>query len=124
MVSAATGALLIPYAPAGQVRLTLLLACYAMFGLSLLASVMVTTLIWYRLTMHKLGPVTMVPTLWIVLGWLGQSITAVNLLGGVAHLALPAPYSTESRCSASRCSGSGWPPRSPSTPPVSTCPSR
>ncbi len=36
----------------------------------------------------------MVPTLWIVLGPLGQSITAANLLGGVAHHALPAPYST------------------------------
>jgi tellurite resistance protein TehA-like permease len=36
----------------------------------------------------------MVPTLWIVLGPLGQSITAVNLLGGVARLGLPPPYST------------------------------
>ena len=36
----------------------------------------------------------MVPTLWIVLGPLGQSITAANLLGGVARLALPAPYAT------------------------------
>lgn len=94
MVSAATGALLVPHAPAGQVRLTLLLACYAMFGLSLIASLIVTTLIWYRLTVHKLGPAATVPTLWIVLGWLGQSITAVNLLGAQAHLALPAPYST------------------------------
>jgi tellurite resistance protein TehA-like permease len=34
----------------------------------------------------------MVPTLWIVLGPFGQSITAANLLGGVAHDALPAPY--------------------------------
>jgi hypothetical protein len=33
---AATGALLIPYAPAGQVRLCLLLCCYAMFGISLI----------------------------------------------------------------------------------------
>lgn len=94
MVSAATGALLVPYAAAGQARLGLLLACYAMFGLSLIASMIVTTLIWYRLTIHKLGPAAMVPTLWIVLGWLGQSITAVNLLGGVAHLALPASYAT------------------------------
>jgi C4-dicarboxylate transporter/malic acid transport protein len=92
MVSAATGALLVPYAPAGQPRLNLLLACYAMFGLSLLASVIVTTLIWYRLTMHKLGAAATVPTIWIVLGWLGQSITAVNLLAGVAPLTLPAPY--------------------------------
>jgi hypothetical protein len=36
----------------------------------------------------------MVPTLWIVLGPLGQSITAVNLLGGVAPLVLPPPSGT------------------------------
>jgi C4-dicarboxylate transporter/malic acid transport protein len=94
MVSASTGALLIPFAPAGQPRLTMLLACYAMFGLSLLASVIVITLIWQRLAFHTTGPARMVPTLWIVLGPLGQSITAANLLGGVAHLALPAPYAT------------------------------
>lgn len=94
MVSASTGALLIPFAPAGQARLALLLCCYAMFGLSLLASLIVMTLIWYRLAVHKTGEARMVPTLWIVLGPLGQSITAANLLGGVAHQALPAPYST------------------------------
>jgi C4-dicarboxylate transporter/malic acid transport protein len=94
MVSSAAGALLVPFAPAGQLRLTLLLGCYAMFGLSLIASVIVTTLIWYRLTMHKEGPAATVPTVWIVLGWLGQSITAVNLLGNEAHLVMPAPYST------------------------------
>lgn len=94
MVSASTGALLIPYTPAGQARLSLLLCCYAMFGLSLLASLIVITLIWYRLAVHKTGDARMVPTLWIVLGPLGQSITAANLLGGVAHEALPAPYST------------------------------
>jgi C4-dicarboxylate transporter/malic acid transport protein len=94
MVSAATGALLVPYAPAGQIRLTLLLCCYAMFGLSLLASAAVITLIWQRLAVHKVGPAHMVPTLWIVLGPLGQSITAANLLGSNARLALPAPSAT------------------------------
>ncbi|WP_130290775.1 TDT family transporter [Pseudonocardia sediminis] len=94
MVSAATGAGLLPHVAAGQLRLTLLLACYAMFGLSLVASMIVTTLIWYRLTLHGTGPAATVPTLWIVLGWLGQSITAANLLGDGAHLALPAPYAT------------------------------
>jgi C4-dicarboxylate transporter/malic acid transport protein len=94
MVSASTGALLIPYVPEGQLRLAMLLCCYAMFGMSLLASIIVITLIWYRLSVHKVGPARMVPTLWIVLGPLGQSITAANLLGGVAHEALPAPYST------------------------------
>ncbi|HEX3592051.1 MAG TPA: TDT family transporter [Pseudonocardiaceae bacterium] len=94
MVSAATGALLVPYAPAGQLRLSLLLGCYALFGLSLICSLVVITLLWWKLTQHKTGTANMVPTLWIVLGPLGQSITAANLLGGVAHLALPAPYAT------------------------------
>jgi tellurite resistance protein TehA-like permease len=94
MVSASTGALLIPHTAPGQAQLTMLMGCYAMFGLSLLASIIVITLIWYRLAIHKTGEARMVPTLWIVLGPLGQSITAANLLGGVAHDALPPPYSS------------------------------
>jgi tellurite resistance protein TehA-like permease len=94
MVSASTGALLVPFAPAGQARLALLLSCYAMFGLSLVASIVIITLIWHRLAVHKTGEAAMVPTLWIVLGPLGQSIAAANLLGGVAREAMPAPYST------------------------------
>ena len=92
MVSAATGALLIPHLPAGQPRLSLLLACYAMFGISLIASVVVITQLWQRLVRHSVGPAAMVPTLWIVLGPLGQSITAASLLGAAARLALPSPY--------------------------------
>jgi len=84
MVSASTGALLLPYSPAGQVRETLLWACYGFFGLSLVTSLVVITLIWNRLAQHKIGAAAMVPTLWIVLGPVGQSITAVNLLAGNA----------------------------------------
>jgi C4-dicarboxylate transporter/malic acid transport protein len=94
MVSASTGALLLPYAQPGQMRLTLFVCCYMMFGLSLLPSIVIITLIWYRLSVHKVGPARMVPTLWIVLGPLGQSVTAANLLGGNAHLAMTGPYST------------------------------
>ena len=94
MVSAATGALLVPHAPAGQLRTTLLALCYSMFGLSLLASLVVITLLWGRLARHGVGAAAAVPTLWIVLGPLGQSITAVNNLGTQAHLALPTPFST------------------------------
>jgi len=94
MVSASTGALLLPHLPTGQLQLTMMLACYAMFGLSLTASLMVITQLWRRLVRHSVGPAAMVPTLWIVLGPLGQSITAASLLGGVAYLVLPRPYST------------------------------
>ncbi len=92
MVSASTGALLVPYAAPGQARETLLLACYAMFGLSLLASLVVITLIWGRLAQHQVGAAAAVPTLWIVLGPLGQSITAAGLMGTAATTVLPAPY--------------------------------
>ena len=92
MVSAATGALLIPHLPAGQQQLTLLLACYAMFGISLIASMVVITQLWQRLVRHSVGPAAMVPTLWIVLGPLGQSITAAGLLGTASRLVLPYPY--------------------------------
>jgi C4-dicarboxylate transporter/malic acid transport protein len=90
MVSASTGALLLPSAPAGQARATLLWACYGLFGLSLVASLVVITLIWNRLVFHGVGAPTMVPTLWIVLGPVGQSITAVNLLAGNARTATDA----------------------------------
>ena len=92
MVSAANGALLIPYVGSGQGRLTLLLACYAMFGISLFASVIIITLIWSRLVYFKIGSALMVPTLWIVLGPLGQSVTATGNLGDQAATALRAPY--------------------------------
>jgi C4-dicarboxylate transporter/malic acid transport protein len=92
MVSAATGALLIPHTPAGPVRAGLLIGCYVMFGLSAAASVVVFRLLWRRLAAQGPGPAAMVPTWWIVLGPLGQSVTAVNLLGRNAHLAVPAPW--------------------------------
>jgi C4-dicarboxylate transporter/malic acid transport protein len=92
MVSAATGALLIPHTPAGPARAGLLIGCYAMFGLSLAASLVVFRLLWRRLSADGPGPAAMVPTWWIVLGPLGQSVTAVNLLGRNAYLAVPAPW--------------------------------
>lgn len=91
MVSASTGALLLPDAVAGQPRLDLLVCCYALFGMSLVASLVIITLIWQRLTFHDLGEARTVPTLWIVLGPLGQSVTAANLLGAAAHVAVPGP---------------------------------
>ena len=92
MVSAATGAALIAHLPAGQPRLTLLLACYAMLGISLFISLITITLLWARLAFHGLGPARLVPTLWIVLGPLGQSVTAVGLLGNAAPNATPGAY--------------------------------
>ena len=90
MVSAAAGALLIPHMAPGTGRTTMLYGCYAMFGLSLIAALIIITMIWSRLALYGTSGTTRVPTLWIVLGPLGQGITAAGLLGGVAALAVPA----------------------------------
>jgi C4-dicarboxylate transporter/malic acid transport protein len=90
MVSAATGALLIPHMAAGTGRTTMLYGCYAMFGMSLIAALIIITMIWSRLTHYGTSGTARVPTLWIVLGPLGQSITAVGALGTQAHLAVDA----------------------------------
>jgi C4-dicarboxylate transporter/malic acid transport protein len=94
MVSAAAGAALIPHLPAGQARLDMLLALYAMFGMSLFLAVIIITLVWSRLVMYKTLPAVMVPTVWIVLGTLGQSMTASGNIAGVAGTVLPHPYAT------------------------------
>ncbi|MEI7717133.1 MAG: TDT family transporter [Mycobacterium sp.] len=88
MVSAATGALLLPHMAAGTGRATLLYGCYAMFGLSLLASFNIIAMIWSRLALYGTSGSARVPTLWIVLGPLGQSITAAGLLGANAATAV------------------------------------
>jgi C4-dicarboxylate transporter/malic acid transport protein len=94
MVSASTGALLIPYVASASGRATLYYACFAMFGMSLIAAFIVITLIWSRLAHFGSSHSARVPTLWIVLGPLGQSITAAGLLGQQAHLAISAPLAT------------------------------
>lgn len=88
MVSAAAGALLIPHMAPGTGRTTMLYGCYAMFGLSLVAAFIIITLIWSRLALYGTSGTARVPTLWIVLGPLGQSITAAGLLGHVAATAV------------------------------------
>ncbi|MET9230275.1 TDT family transporter [Lentzea sp. NPDC003310] len=86
MVSAASGALLAGHLPDGPGRQALVLGCYALFGVSLFATVVIVPQIWQRLVQHGLGAASTVPTLWIVLGPLGQSITAANLLAAVPVL--------------------------------------
>ena len=88
MVSAATGALLIPHIAPGTGRETMLYGCYAMFGLSFVAAMIITTMVWSRLAHFGTSGTERVPTLWIVLGPLGQSITAAGLLGTNAVLAV------------------------------------
>lgn len=90
MVSAAAGALLIPHTAPGVWRQTMFYGCFAMFGLSLIAALIIISMIWSRLVLFGTSGTARVPTLWIVLGPLGQSITAAGLLGANAALAVNA----------------------------------
>ncbi|MEV5974915.1 TDT family transporter [Streptomyces sp. NPDC051921] len=92
MVSAALGPLLVPHLPAGQPQETLLIACYAMFGVSLLATLVMLPLVFGRLVTHGPLPLALTPTLFLVLGPLGQSTTAANKFADAAPGVLPAPY--------------------------------
>lgn len=92
MVSAALGPLLVPYLPAGQPRETLLLASVAMFGISLLATLVMLPVIFGRLMTGGPLPLALVPSLFLVLGPLGQSTTAVGKFADVAPGVVPAPY--------------------------------
>ncbi|MFG2891616.1 TDT family transporter [Streptomyces sp. NPDC048248] len=85
MVSAALGPALVPALPPGQWQRAMLLGCFAMFGMSLLATLVVLPLVVARLFHHGPLPLTLTPALFLVLGPLGQSTTAV------AHLADAAP---------------------------------
>ncbi|MFG2522561.1 TDT family transporter [Streptomyces sp. NPDC048527] len=92
MVSAAVGPLLVPHLPSGQWQQTLLIACFAMFGLSLLATALMLPLIFARLVTAGPLPLMLTPALFLVLGPLGQSTTAVNKFADTAPGVLPAPY--------------------------------
>ena len=92
MVSASTGAALIAHLPSAGAQEAMLFGCYAMFGVSLMLSLLMIALLWFRLIFVDVGPARLVPTLWIVLGPLGQSVTAVGLLGPHAGELVRAPY--------------------------------
>ncbi|WP_405896937.1 TDT family transporter [Streptomyces sp. NBC_00727] len=97
MVSAALGPLLVPELPPGQGREALLLGCYAMFGLSLLATLVMLPLVFGRLVHRGPLPLALTPTLFLVLGPLGQSTTAVNALADVAPGAVGGAYASALR---------------------------
>jgi tellurite resistance protein TehA-like permease len=93
MVSAAVGPPLVRHLPPGQPRETLLLVCVALFGLSLLATLVMLPLVFGRLIAGGPLPLALTPTLFLVLGPLGQSTTAVGAFADVAPGVVPAPYS-------------------------------
>ncbi|MFF8954748.1 C4-dicarboxylate ABC transporter [Streptomyces sp. NPDC014894] len=89
MVAAASGPPLAPYLPAGPGREALLLLCGALFGMSLLATLLMLPLFFARLVHEGPLPLATTPALFLVLGPLGQSTTA---LSNAAAVSSDAPY--------------------------------
>ncbi|WP_181808800.1 TDT family transporter, partial [Streptomyces shenzhenensis] len=92
MVSAALGPQLVPHLPPGQLRETLLYGCFALFGLSLLSTLLMLALVFGRLVAGGPLPLALTPTAFLVLGPLGQSTTAVGAFADLAPGVVPAPY--------------------------------
>jgi tellurite resistance protein TehA-like permease len=80
MVSATTGALLVPHL-APDHRAWMIAVCFALFVAAGVASAPLLAVVVGRTLRGRLGPATTVPTLFIVLGPLGQSVTAAHALG-------------------------------------------
>ena len=77
MVSATTGALLVDHVPAGQWRVSFLLLCYLLFGLSLFLGLITLSMIYGRLVHGTVPTGCAAPTIWITLGVIGQSVTCL-----------------------------------------------
>lgn len=93
VVAAGASALLLPHLPTGQERLNFLMLNYILFGLSMVPAAIIIVLLYARLMYHKLCAPTLLPTFWIVLGPVGTSIGALNLLGTASTHVLPAAAS-------------------------------
>ncbi|GGF19136.1 TDT family transporter [Williamsia phyllosphaerae] len=81
MVSASTGALLVPHIADADMRTVFLVLCYAMFLLSFVFGTATTFFVYRRMIRVGLPARAAVPTVWIPLGMIGQSITAAITLG-------------------------------------------
>lgn len=84
MVSASSGAALVRHLPAGAPRMALLTICYILFALALTAAVSVVIVVGAHLVRNGLPQAALVPTLWIPLGVIGQSVAAITLLGAAS----------------------------------------
>ncbi|MFE1322456.1 C4-dicarboxylate ABC transporter [Kitasatospora phosalacinea] len=89
MVAAACGPALVPHLPEGAARQAVLYGCAAMLGASLLATLALLPVVLGGLLHSKLPALVLTPSLFLVLGPLGQSTTAVQKFADAVPLALP-----------------------------------
>ncbi|MED7948680.1 TDT family transporter [Streptomyces sp. BE303] len=89
LVASAAGPALIPHLPAGTAQQALLYTCCALFGIGLLATLALLPVVLTGLVHSKLPALALTPSLFLVLGPLGQSTTAVHQLADAASPVTP-----------------------------------
>ncbi|WP_424807759.1 TDT family transporter [Rhodococcus sp. 27YEA15] len=97
MVSASTGAAVYAHLGDGVTRTAMLTFCYALFALALIAAVGILVAVLRQFARNRAAggamiPRNAIPTLWIPLGVIGQSVAASNLLAAAAHHTMSDPH--------------------------------
>ncbi|AUG78448.1 C4-dicarboxylate ABC transporter [Kitasatospora sp. MMS16-BH015] len=89
VVAGALGPALVPHLPEGAARAGMFYACLALLGAGLIGTLVMLPIVFTGLVHSKLPSLVLTPSLFLVLGPLGQSTTAVNQLADAAKLAAP-----------------------------------
>ncbi|MER7756425.1 C4-dicarboxylate ABC transporter [Kitasatospora sp. NPDC097643] len=89
LVASATGPALVPHLPAGAAQQAMLYGCWALLGVGLLATLVVLPVVFTGLFHTRLRALALTPTLFLVLGPLGTSVTALHQLADAARPVLP-----------------------------------
>ncbi|MFI2607899.1 TDT family transporter [Kitasatospora sp. NPDC018619] len=90
LVASACGPALVPHLPAGAPQQAMLYGCWALFGIGLPATLVLLPVVFTGLFHSRLPTLALTPTLFLVLGPLGQSVTALHQLADAARPVLPA----------------------------------
>ncbi|MFJ4185959.1 TDT family transporter [Kitasatospora sp. NPDC089509] len=89
LVASACGPALVPHLPAGTPQQAMLYGCWALFGVGLLATLVLLPVVFTGLFHTKLPTLVLTPALFLVLGPLGQSVTAIHQLADASRPVLP-----------------------------------
>ncbi|MCJ0907254.1 TDT family transporter [Rhodococcus sp. ARC_M6] len=95
MVSATTGAAVTSHLPEGALRTSVLVFCYVLFAMALTAAIVIIVAVARQFADNRARgidaiPFNAIPSLWIPLGVIGQSIGASNLLAAASQNVLDA----------------------------------
>jgi C4-dicarboxylate transporter/malic acid transport protein len=88
IVASVPAALLSPTWPEA-LRPSMLALAYALLGIGVILAAILIVVFYLRLLLHKVPSEALVPTMWIVVGPLGQSIAGIIALGGAARAVWP-----------------------------------